>query len=102
MKKLKILKHLIAQDFLLKWARLVLVSVSVWTMVFSPVAYGAQASKQFDQITQNELKQLVINLGLNKRMTYKEFWEKTKHLYPTKVHRDVEATFLSQPSVTWP
>lgn len=102
MKKLNLWTHKSLLTSLLKWTRSTFVTVSIWTMVFSPVAYGAQAAKQFDQITQNELKQLVISLGLNKKMTYKEFWDKTKHLYPARVHRDVEATFLSQPSAIMP
>ena len=80
---------------------LVLVT-AVWTMVFEPVAFGLQSQAQFDRITQTQLKMMIVDLGLNKKMTYAQFWNRTKHLYPAQSYKEIEAYFKTQPSSVMP
>lgn len=79
-----------------------LLVTALWTMVFEPVAFGLQSQAQFDRITQNQLKMMLIDLGLNKKMTYSQFWDRTKHLYPAQSYKEIEAYFKSQPSSVMP
>lgn len=79
-----------------------LAAISIWTMIFSPVAYGLQSKAQFDRVTQDQMKSMLIDLGLNKKTTYGQFWDRTKHLYPAQVYADVEAYFKAQPSTVMP
>lgn len=79
-----------------------LAAVSLWTMVFSPVASGLQAKSQFNRITQDQIKSMLIDLGLNKKSTYGQFWDRTKHMYPAQVYAEVEAYFKTQPSTVMP
>ena len=67
-----------------------LAAIAIWTMIFSPVAFGLQSQAQFDRITQNQIKSMLIDLGLNRKTTYLQFWDRTKHLYPVSyTHLDV-------------
>jgi hypothetical protein len=79
-----------------------LIVVSLWTMVFEPVAFGLQSQAQFNRITQTQLKMMIVDLGLNKKMTYAQFWDRTKHLYPAQSYKEIEAYFKSQPSSVMP
>lgn len=60
--------------------------LSCLTMVFAPVAMGKEA----EEMTQKNVQQLVKELGLDKKMTLGEFWEKNKALVPGYVYRDLE------------
>ena len=68
----------------------VLVTVSLATMVFSPVALGKQAQANRDQMSKAQLEQIVQQLGLNKSVTFGEFYKKNKEYYPPRVQKMVE------------
>ena len=67
-----------------------LVTVSLATMVFSPVALGKQAQANQDQMSKAQLEQIVQQLGLNKSMTFGEYYKKNKEYYPPRVQKMVE------------
>lgn len=67
-----------------------LVTVSLATMVFSPIALGKQAQVNQDQMSKAQLEQIVQQLGLNKSMTFGEFYKKNKQYYPPRVQKMVE------------
>lgn len=74
------------------------VQVSSLTMVISPLAQGAQAERN---ATMN-YKQLITEVGLNKPITAKEFFEKNKHLFPGYAYYDVEAAVKANPNALMP
>lgn len=65
-------------------------TVSLATMIFSPVALGKQAQNNQEQISKAQLEQIVQQLGLNKSMTFGEFYKKNKEYYPPRVQKMVE------------
>lgn len=74
----------------LKWLS---VSLSCWTMIFSPLAMGKEA----EHLTKNKLQLILKDLGLSKKTTISEFWKKTKSVIPEKVYKDLEQfTFLNK------
>ncbi len=75
---------------LLKKINALLVTLSLATMVFSPVAMGKQAQANQDQMSKAQLEQIVQELGLNKSMTFGEFYKKNKELYPPRVQKMVD------------
>lgn len=56
-------------------------------MTFSPVALGQEAKR----ISQVQLEDAVIGLGLNRQMTVGEFYKKNKYLVPDRLKKDIEA-----------
>lgn len=78
-------------NFYLKSAKWAAAYLSCLTMVFAPVAMGKEA----EEMTQKSVQQLVKDLGLDKKMTLGEFWEKNKALVPGYVYRDLE-NFVKQ------
>ncbi len=87
---------------IINFFRNVLAAVAMWTMIFSPVAFGLQSQSQFNRVTQDQIKTMLIDLGLNKKTTYAQFWDRTKHMYPAQVYSEVEAYFKVQPSAVMP
>lgn len=79
------------KNFYLKSAKWAAAYLSCLTMVFAPVAMGKEA----EEMTQKNVQQLVKDLGLDKKMTLGEFWEKNKALVPGYVYRDLE-NFVKQ------
>ncbi|MGZ3692044.1 MAG: hypothetical protein ACXVAX_11105, partial [Pseudobdellovibrio sp.] len=68
----------------LKW---ITAGLSVWTMTFAPVAMGQEAKR----LSQQQLEEAILTLGLNKQMTVGEFYEKNKYLVPDRLKSDMEA-----------
>ena len=71
--------------------------LSIWTMTFSTVALGVQSEKQLKKV-----QSFILDTGLSKKTTYKEFWNKTKHIYPGQVYKKVEKFFLANPNAIMP
>jgi len=72
-------------------------SGSLFTIVLSPVAMGAQSVKN-----QSELEKALIESRLNQSMTYRDFWAQNKHLYSGQVYADAEKYFLSNSNEKMP
>ena len=73
-------------------------SGAVLTMIFSPVAMGLQS----EDTLKKQIEAFMSETQLNKRITYKEFWNKTKHLYSGQVYSDVERYFMQAPNELMP
>lgn len=67
-----------------------LVTVSMATMVFSPVAMGKQAQAEAEKISKAQLEQFVQEFGLNKSMTVGEFYKKNKDQFPPRIQKMIE------------
>ena len=78
--------------------RVAAASASVLTMIFSPVALGLQS----EDTLKKQIESFMTETQLNKRVTYKEFWNKTKHLYSGQVYKDVERYLMSSPNELMP
>ncbi|MBC7466581.1 MAG: hypothetical protein H7256_11375 [Bdellovibrio sp.] len=68
------------------------------TMSFSPLAIGAEAQRMSKQ----NLQKYVQESGLNKKITYGEFWEKTKVYYPGFVYGEMEIFFKQNKNLVMP
>ncbi|MEQ1723771.1 MAG: hypothetical protein ABL930_11385, partial [Pseudobdellovibrio sp.] len=75
------------KNFYLKPAKWMAAYLSCLTMVFAPVAMGKEAEK----LTKQNIQQTVKDLGLDKKITLGEFWEKSKSTIPGYVYKDLEA-----------
>lgn len=73
-----------------KW---ILTQLSVATMVFMPVAQGRAAEKQQQEISKAMVQNAVIEMGLNKSMTYGEFFQKNKDKYPLRLQKELAPYF---------
>lgn len=73
------------------------VIMSIWTMTFSPVALGLESENSL-----KEAQNFILDSGLSKKTTYKQFWNKTKHLYPGEVYKSAEKFFLTNPNAVMP
>lgn len=78
--------------------RLLAATGSVLTMIFSPVALGIESQETLKK----QIEAFMSETQLNKRITYKEFWNKTKHLYSGQVYNDVERYLMSAPNELMP
>jgi len=78
--------------------RLAAATGSVLTMIFSPVALGIESQETLKK----QIEVFMSETQLNKRITYKEFWNKTKHLYSGQVYKDVERYLMSAPNELMP
>ncbi|MES2803886.1 MAG: hypothetical protein V4654_15445 [Bdellovibrionota bacterium] len=78
--------------------RLAAAAGSVLTMIFSPVALGLQS----EDTLKKQIEAFMSETQVNKRITYKEFWNKTKHLYSGQVYKDVERYLMSAPNELMP
>ena len=73
-----------------KW---ILTHLSVLTMVLMPVAQGRAAEKQQQEITRLMVQNAIIEMGLNKSMTYGEFFKKNKDKYPVRLQKELAPYF---------
>ncbi len=71
--------------------------LSIWTMTFSIVALGLESENRL-----KEVQNFILDTGLSKKTTYKEFWNKSKHLYPGEVYKSAEKFFLTNPNAEMP
>jgi len=62
------------------------VVVSLFTMVISPVAMGAQA----ERLSKNNIQSAFEKLGLNKSITIGDFYKKNKDLFPEGLQKQIE------------
>ncbi len=72
--------------FNLKLFKYIAVLLSIMTMVFSPLAMGKEA----ERISKKNIQQIVAELGLNKKTTLGEFWEKSKSSMPGYIYKELE------------
>lgn len=82
----------------IKWTNWLMTSVASATMVISPVAQGREAAK----LSSQNLKQYVQEVGLNKKITAQQFWNKTKDLYPGYFYHEFEAAVKANPNALMP
>lgn len=68
----------------------VLATVSIATMVFSPVAMGKQAQVEAEKLSKAQIEQFIQETGLNKSMTVGEFYKKNKNLFSERVQKMIE------------
>ena len=68
------------------------------TMSISPLAVGAEAQRMSKQ----NLQKYVQESGLAKKITYGEFWEKTKVYYPGFVYSEMESFFKQNKNLIMP
>ncbi len=87
------------QNSILKKIKWSLVSVAVWTMSFAPAAMGQQQTSKF---TVEQLQENIKTLGLNKKMTLGQFYEKNKNLMPERVRKEVEIAISNSRNVLMP
>ena len=73
--------------FLRRLLNTALVNASVFTIVMTPVSQGLAAEKQTNEINRQKVQQALLTMGLNKSMTYGEFWEKNKQTYPERLQK---------------
>lgn len=73
-----------------KWT---VAKISIFTMVMFPVAQGQAAKNQAAIINKASVQQSLQTLGLNKSMTYGEFYKKNQHLFPTYVKEQLAPYF---------
>ena len=74
--------------------------IAIWTMLISPVALGREAQRATKQQLQNVLSQM----GLNKKMTLGQFYQKNEHLYPDRIKNKIKPffqKFKNQPMPTY-
>lgn len=74
------------QKFMISKLRWLAVVMSLWTMIFSPLALGQESQK----ISEEKLRSAVVGLGLNKQMTIGQFYERNKYLVPDRVKKQME------------
>ncbi len=83
---------------LLKVASWTMAHASWMTMALSPVAMGKQAEKNAVDL----YKQQVREIGLDKKMTAKEFWEKVKNDLPGYAYFEIEQAVKQNPNALMP
>jgi hypothetical protein len=74
-------------NFYLKPANWIAAFLSCFTMVFAPVSMGQESEK----LTKQSIHQTLVELGLDKKITLGEFWEKSKSTVPGYIYKDLEA-----------
>jgi hypothetical protein len=73
-----------------KW---ILTHLSVLTMVLMPVAQGHAAEKQQQEISKAMVQNAIVEMGLNKSMSYGEFFKKNKDKYPPRLQKELAPYF---------
>lgn len=58
-----------------------------------PVADGLAAEKQREAITKTMVQNAIFEMGLNKSMTYGEFFKKNKDIYPPRLQKELAPYF---------
>jgi hypothetical protein len=79
----------------LKWTA---VWTATWTMLMTPVAWGRQAMN----VSKQEMQNMITELGLNRRITMGEFFEKNRHLFSERVLKEVEPFFIENRNMRMP
>lgn len=77
-------------NIILKKINSLLITLSVATMVFSPVAMGKQAQAEAERLSKAQLEQFIQEFGLNKSMTVGEFYSKNKDKFPSRIQKMIE------------
>ena len=62
------------------------VTLSLATMVFTPVAMGAEA----ERLSKKQAESIIQELGLNKSITLNEFYKKNKYIFPERIQKQME------------
>lgn len=75
---------------LMRW---ILAQVSVVTMVMMPVAQGQAAQTQQQEISKAMVSSAIYEMGLNKSITYGEFFRKNKDKYPVRLQKKLAPYF---------
>jgi hypothetical protein len=75
---------------ILKKLNATLMTMAISTMVMLPIAQGKQAAENFDKVTKSQLEEAIIAMGLNKSMTFGEFYKKNKDNFPPRVQKMME------------
>ena len=74
-----------------------LFSSAIFTLVMSPVALGAQAEKQ-----KQEIDSIILAAGLNKSQTYESFWSANKGDFHGQVYKPLKDYFTKYPNAKMP
>ena len=82
-----------------KW---ILTQLSILTMVLMPVAQGHAAEKQQQEISKAMVQNAIVEMGLNKSITYGEFFKKNKDKYPPRLQKELAAYFEKFASTPMP
>lgn len=80
-----------------KW---ILTYLSIATMVMMPIAQGEAAQRAQQEISKAMVQNAIYEMGLNKSMTYGEFFKKNKDKYPARLQKELApyfAKFANQP-----
>lgn len=83
---------------LIKTTSWVLAHASWLTMTFSPVAMGKEAEKKSVEY----YKQYVREIGLDKKMTVQQFWNKVKNDLPGYAYYEIEQAVKNNPDALMP
>ena len=62
------------------------VTLSLATMVFTPVAMGQEA----ERLSKKQAESIIQELGLNKSITLNEFYKKNKYIFPERIQKQME------------
>ena len=62
-------------------------------MVVLPVSQGLAAEKQAEAISKANVQNAIYEMGLNKSMTYGEFFKKNKDKYPVRLQKELAPYF---------
>lgn len=73
-------------------------TLSVLTMVSSPVAMGFESEK----LTRSQIETALIQLSLNKPITAGEFYSLNKELFPERIRVQIEPMILQNPNIMMP
>ncbi len=84
---------------LIRWS---LAKLSVVTMVMMPVAQGHAAEKAQQEISKAMVQNAIVEMGLNKPMTYGEFFKKNKNKYPPRLQKQLAPYFNKFSKVAMP
>ena len=70
--------------------------IAIWTMLISPVAAGRLA----ENVSKQQLQSALNQMGLNKKMTFGQFYQKNEYLYPERIRKKIKPylnDFQNQP-----
>lgn len=84
-----------AKTVLKSWTQFFLTGFAVTTMVLMPVADGLAAEKQAAVWNETFVKQAIVELGLNRRQTLGEFYDKNKNKFPKGV-QDLMGPYIKE------
>lgn len=90
------------KNVILKKINALLVTTSLVTMVFSPVAMGKQAQVEAEKLTKTQIEQFIQETGLNKSMTVGEFYKKNKASFSDRVQKLIEPMMMANANEPMP